>query len=313
MQAQVIASAPKEINTIAQEIDCQEHTGEPVKLLQGINRSIVVTPQDVPKGRTQHKRICEENDVSNKNKKRTSLGTDASLLVVVPAHGSAASKRCSFEERCEQLLEFRKNNGHCNVHYNKHDNRNPALEKWCTEIRRAYNNLNDGKKKRRNLSKDRIERLEEIGFKWTVGVGHCEVFDKHCRDLEAFKSKYGHCSVMIKDINCPSLGNWCSKMRSAYKKIQNGEIPVHNLSQDRMDRLEKIGFKWEIFDPKFERCCQQLEEFKIKFGHCNVPNTYNPLLGKWCLKMRIKHNKIKKGEIPECNMMNRLGTIGLNW
>jgi len=73
-------------------------------------------------------------------------------------------------------------------------------------------------------------------------------------------------------------------MRNAYKKIQKGMKANHNLTQDRIERLEEIGFRWQgvDYDEAFEKRCLELIAFKEKFGHCNVPRTYtgNPSLGR---------------------------------
>ena len=42
----------------------------------------------------------------------------------------------------------------------------------------------------------------------------------------------------------PLLGQWYSKIRYAYNKIQQGKTPMSNLTQDQIVRLEEIGFKW---------------------------------------------------------------------
>ena len=34
-------------------------------------------------------------------------------------------------------------------------------------------------------------------------------------------------------------------LRKTFKKIQNGNITNSYLSQERIDRLEEIGFKWK--------------------------------------------------------------------
>ena len=52
-------------------------------------------------------------------------------------------------------------------------------------------------KANRNISNDRIERLEEIGFQWQVlRTEYCKTFEKHCRELIAFKEEFGHCNVL---------------------------------------------------------------------------------------------------------------------
>ena len=53
------------------------------------------------------------------------------------------------------------------------------------------------------------------------GIDYDDAFEKRCRDLIAFKEKFGHCNVVRK---CATSGHWCSKMRKAYKKILNAFI-----------------------------------------------------------------------------------------
>jgi len=93
-----------------------------------------------------------------------------------------------------------------------------------------------------NLSQDRIERLEEIGFQWKG----CITFEKRCLELIAFKEEFGHCIVPYRYAANPSLGHWCSDMRMANKKIQKRIKVNSNLSQDRIERLEEIGHKWKV-------------------------------------------------------------------
>ena len=69
---------------------------------------------------------------------------------------------------------------------------------------------------------------------------------QRCRDLEAFMSEFGHCDVPFKYSADPSLGNWCSDMRCAYNKIQQGQTPSRYLTQDQIERLEEIGFRWKL-------------------------------------------------------------------
>jgi len=94
-----------------------------------------------------------------------------------------------------------------------------------------------------SISQDRVERLKEIGFKWIV-IDYDEANVKRCFELEVFKNKFGHCNVPCKYSANPPLGSWCDNMRTAYNKIQKGERPRHNISRDRIERLERIGFKW---------------------------------------------------------------------
>jgi len=73
-------------------------------------------------------------------------------------------------------------------------------------MRSAYKASQKGLKTDCNLSQDRIELLEEIGLQWQVDQD--EAFEKHCRELIAFKEGFGHCNVPIKYADNPSLGHW---------------------------------------------------------------------------------------------------------
>jgi hypothetical protein len=85
--------------------------------------------------------------------------------------------------------------------------------------------------------------LEKICFKWELK----ETFEEErFRDVEAFKSKFGHCNGSQNCSADPSLGNWCRTMRVAYKQIQQGQKPKSNLTQDQIERLEEIDFKWKL-------------------------------------------------------------------
>jgi hypothetical protein len=148
----------------------------------------------------------------------------------------------AFEKRCSDLTAFNEEHGHCNVPAKCANN--PSLGRWCSNMRKAYKKIQKGIKANSNLWKDRIERLEEIGFQWK-GVYNHDAFEKRCSNLTAFKEEHGHCHVPRRYADNPSLGHWCSEMRKAYKKIQKGIKANSNLSQGRIERLEEIGFQWK--------------------------------------------------------------------
>ena len=235
-----------------------------------------------------------------------------------------------FQKRCLDLEAFKRKFGHCNIP--QRYSVDPSLGSWCTSMRVAYGQIQQGKPTNRNLSQDRIERLEEIGFKWKIAdfdkkfEQRClfleaskRKFVKRCHDLEAFKKKFGHCNVPY-SVD-PSLGTWCKEMRFSYNQIQQGKPAKCNLSQDRIERLEEIGFKWKVvdFDKNFEKRCHDLEAYKKKFGHCNVPQRYSsdPSLGSWCSTMRLTYHQIQQGKPTNRNLsqdrIKRLEEIGFKW
>ena len=151
-----------------------------------------------------------------------------------------AARNESFEGRCKQLIDFIDEFGHCNVPFRY--SADPSLGQWCSTMRYSYNQIQQGQTPKRNLTKDQIDRLEEIGFRWKVQ----KRFEQRFRDLEAFKNKFGHCNVSRKYSADPSLGYWCGTMRYTYNKIQQGQTARNNLTHDQIERLEVIGFKWKL-------------------------------------------------------------------
>ena len=159
-----------------------------------------------------------------------------------------------FEKKFGELEAFKDEFGHCHVP-RKFAN-NPSLGQWCSTMRGYYKKIQNEMITDINLSQDRIDHLEEIGFLWqgvraskynkrTNNMRGCGIFKERCRELIAFKEEFGHCNVPNNFANNPSLGQWCSTMRGYYKKIQNEMITDINLSQDRIDHLEEIGFLWQ--------------------------------------------------------------------
>jgi hypothetical protein len=154
----------------------------------------------------------------------------------------------------------------------------------------------------------------------------CKTFDERFKDLKAFKARFGHCNVpttQSSNNKYRSLGMWCSNMRTSYKFIKKGGIPLrYKLSKADIKRLENAGFEWNLwktFDERFK----DLMAFKAKFGHCNVPKTRSSnnmylSLGLWCGNVRRSYKAIKEGGIPRNYKlskadMKRLENAGFEW
>ena len=200
-------------------------------------------------------------------------------------------KNCNIEQLCEDLLEFKMKYGHCNVPQKYPEN--PVLGRWCSNMRKGYNQIQKGKKPSVNLNMERINRLEEIGFK-CKGMPYGITFDRRCEELEAFKAANGHCDVPTQYKENTSLGKWCSQMRSALRQLKKGNKIRYRISNERVARLEAIGFKWkdDANALTFDKRCQELIEFRKQFGHCNVPKRYaeNNALRRWCGNLRAAYS-----------------------
>lgn len=148
-------------------------------------------------------------------------------------------------------------------------------------------------------------------------------FDNRRVQLLEFKEEFGHCNVPQRYGANPTLGRWCSNMRSAHKikQRENKQGTSSGLSKHHIEQLEAMGFKWKGVDHDlgFDKRCHEIEVFKSKFGHCNVPKNYsdNPSLGGWCNDIKVAYKKLQNGDKSARRIspsrIDQLADIGFEW
>jgi len=201
-----------------------------------------------------------------------------------------------FERGFQETLIYKKSTGTPNVTCDYKTPEGYLLGKWQSHQRGNY--------KKRKISPDRIKRLEEIGFTWEPFE---EKFEKGYQETLKFKAKTGNSNAQG-DYNTSEgyrLGNWQSDQRKYYKKGK--------LSSDRIERLEKIGFIWDILEEWFEKGFQETLLYKKSTDNPNAPATYKTaesfLLGSWQSNQR---NRYKKGKLSP-DRIKRFEEIGFTW
>jgi len=117
--------------------------------------------------------------------------------------------------------------------------------------------------------------------------------------LKQFKQVNGHCKVPRSD---KQLGQWVNNQRRAYGNFKQGKSGV-KISQDRIDKLEKLGFAWGKGYPEpatWEDRFGELKEYHGTFGHCNVHVDANPALrndlAKWVAEQRKQGKRLQKSQ-----------------
>jgi len=99
-----------------------------------------------------------------------------------------------------------------------------------------------------------------------------------------------------------SLGKWCSLQRA--KKSA--------LTPEQIGLLNDLAFVWEPYKEKWNAKYQQLKEFKVQNGHCNVPPqaaSQFPGLKVWVEKQR-KRKRVKAISQEQIDLLDE---IGFNW
>jgi len=198
-------------------------------------------------------------------------------------------ERGSWEDRYQELIEFKKKYGHCNA---------PLDYKEFPKLGAFVNNM----RVQRNagiLSGERINLLERIGFKWSSKEeSNTSKWEDRYVQLLYFKDEYGHCNVSYNYLYIPQLSNWVNQQRVLRKKGM--------LLATREKMLNELDFDWTAGDLREIKLSEQwnlrykqMLDFKQQHGHCDIPINYpgNPQLGRWISRQRQKRDKLTQERI----------------
>ena len=153
-----------------------------------------------------------------------------------------------------------------------------------------------------NRFTDRLtERVEFIGASLNIATVSDAVktrclenlftsWDEFLGRLKAYRESHGNCNVPSKWEGDPALASWISAQRTRRNK---GLLP-----QERIQRLDEIGFDWDYQKTKADETWMKwyrvLCEYAHKHGNPHVPRTYsNRKLASWVWKQRQR----KKGTL----------------
>ena len=185
------------------------------------------------------------------------------------------------------LEQFKEREGHCNVSQrSKFEGFN--LAGWVNHQRLG----------KENLSPERKQRLDDIGFTWDI-LG--EAWEKGFNKLLQFKELEGHCRVPTRfELDGFNLGKWVERQRT-YED---------SMSTERKQRLNDIGFIWNVLEAKWNAGLKRLRQFKDREGHTLVPKGH--LEGDFELFNWVNTHRQKKHKLtPE--RVHQLNSIGFVW
>ena len=185
------------------------------------------------------------------------------------------------------LVQYKKEYGDCNVP--RRWPKSPKLATWVQNLRT--------RKMRGRLSANQTHRLEAIGFVWDV---HLDAWEEMFTALVVYKDKHGDCKVPAKCRKYPELGRWVRKQRARV-----------TLTDERIRRLDGIGFIWDVLEAQWEAMFAALLSYKDTHDDCEVPAKWpeNPMLGAWVGTQRQK----RKNRALDEEHIKRLKEIGFAW
>ena len=159
-------------------------------------------------------------------------------------------------------------------------------------------------KRKGKLSQERIDQLEKLGFVWEV---NSRAWDDAFQELQAYIAEHGTTLVPRSHTTEAAfkLGIWTHCQRKARCKGK--------LSQERTDRLEKIGFVWEVNSRAWDDAFQELQAYKAEHGTTLVPQNHTTeagfKLGLWIAEQRRAK---REGKLSQ-ERIDRLEKLGFVW
>jgi hypothetical protein len=219
-------------------------------------------------------------------------------------------------KRYEELKEYVAEHGHSLVprRYEK----NESLGFWVCHQRQNFKNRQlGGSSSDFVLSRERIRKLDEIGFTWDVLEAQ---WFQRLQELKAYKQIHGDTLVPSGYSENPSLGDWVSNQRKDYahylkikeinEKLRGAEVlddkvkkelerltrRSGGMTEKRIELLKAEGFVWDVLEAQWIKKLQELKKYKQNHGDALVPNVYpaNPALGKWVQHQREYYRHYQK-------------------
>lgn len=142
-----------------------------------------------------------------------------------------------WSEKFAELCEYRERMGHCLVPHTFSENL--PLARWVKRQRYQYKLMRDGKSS--TMTEERVKALEDIGFVWD---SQGAAWGERLAELRQYRQEFGHCNVPSNFSQNPQLATWVKCQRRQYKLHEEGK--PSNMTPQRVQELESLGFEWEL-------------------------------------------------------------------
>ncbi|MEI8362364.1 MAG: Helicase associated domain protein [Betaproteobacteria bacterium] len=238
----------------------------------------------------------------------SSIGTDelGKISIDLPAtvdHSFGSALRTHLVEQVTEswnswfgkLQAYKEQFGHCNVVQS--DDEYSSLSSWVTAQRT--------RKVKGTLTESQIARLDEIGLIWNL---HDAAWEARFEELLKYKQQCGHCNVIKDEDGLQDLAQWVSAMRTQMLK--------KSLSEERIERLNAIGFVWDYqqlkTDETWLQWYRELEKYTHEHGNPHVTRAHsNTKLASWVWIQRLRKDKSYASAKPlneeQITLLEKLG------
>lgn len=157
-------------------------------------------------------------------------------------------REANWQRSFNRLLQYKERFNSVHVQQTK----DAKLWSWAAAQRKAY--------QKGKLSENRFKLLNDIGFVFDLQeAAWWNFYEKLCD----YAKTHGTPDVPTQSKDDPSLGTWVARQRRQYLA---GEI-----SPQRVDALESIGFLWDVHEQRWDQFYNELVAFHATHGHTRVP------------------------------------------
>lgn len=235
-------------------------------------------------------------DIQNKKIKKMTKADQIRIVVLESMGFMWLEREAQWQRFFNRLEAHLRQHGNLELHREEH----PQLWHWADQQRKAF--------AQGRLSDQKVNLLKELDFVFDLQeAAWWNHFDRVCD----YAQKYGDPNVPVKSKDDPSLGAWVARQRTHYNA---GE-----LSQERIDALEKIGFSFDVHGEKWMKHYKELVAFYEKHGHTRVPVSEGQLW-QWVDRQRRKLRQTQAGsdDVAELSLdsaekITALNKIHFDW
>ena len=199
-------------------------------------------------------------------------------------------RELAWEKGFAALKQFKTREKHCRVP-RRHQEGAFNLGTWVINQR----NRKD------TLSVQRTQRLDAIGFDWTLLPFARASWEKGFAVLKQFQSREGHCHVPRGyEEGSFKLGRWVRRQRNKRK----------TMSTAFKRQLDAIKFDWDPNEDAWKKGFAAVKQFKAREKHCRVPRGHQEgafNLGTWVVNQRNRRGTLS------VQRRQQLEAIGFVW
>ena len=152
----------------------------------------------------------------------------------------------TWEERLQQLAEYKKEFGNTNVpqRYEK----NKRLGRWVMLQKRQCRLLEEGK--RSSMTKNHLLSLRELGFDWKRERETNFTWEERLQQLAEYKKEFGNTNVPERYEKNKQLGHWVKNQKRQCMLLEEGKQST--ITKERLLSLKELGFEWNSKSSKIK-------------------------------------------------------------